>query len=434
MDWKSFEKYVKEIMEEENIAGVAIGVSKHGKTIYKKGFGVSNKQTKDPVDSGTIFGIASITKSFTALAIMQLQQEGKLSVDDPVIKYLPEFKLCGVEDMSGIKIHHLLSHTTGCPPMKRRQELNKLKEHLKYLANEQCKILGRPGDYLSYCNDTFLLLGAIIERVTGKLYRRHITEAILDPLKMYRSTFSLEEVEKYENVSVPYNYNSKEKQLEKQSWPVLGNYEVGGGIRSCIDDLLNYGEVYVQDSVIIDRKSISKMYQPVYKIDKDSFYGYALKSTINYNGVTLVEHGGGQPGVSSNFGFIPEEEAVIAVLTNVGGVSAGKIWMAVVNTMLGLPLEYNQRKEPYPYYNLTPRELEVLTGKYKSAEGQGLTITIKEGKPIAKIGEKIYELRASTKDTLVLKQKERPIKFYLDKEGKPWAVLLGMRMLHKENK
>src|SRR5699024_11296964 len=83
----------------------------------------------------------------------------------------------------------------------------------------------------------FLLLGAIIERVTGRLYRRYMTEEILNPLKMNRSTFSIEEVQKMCNVSVLYVYDKAKKQHEKQDWPGLGNYEVGGGIRSSVRDL-----------------------------------------------------------------------------------------------------------------------------------------------------------------------------------------------------
>ena len=91
--WGEFEAFVEEIMEKEQIPGVAVALSQNGKTIYKKGFGKRDLETNEPVTPETIFGVASITKSFTALAIMKLAEEGKLQIDDPVAKYLPEFPI-----------------------------------------------------------------------------------------------------------------------------------------------------------------------------------------------------------------------------------------------------------------------------------------------------------------------------------------------------
>lgn len=88
-DWSIFEAYVGKLMKQESIAGAAVAVSQHGEIIYQKGFGVRDIETKDPVTPDTIFGTASVTKSFTALTIMQLADEGKLSLDDPVICYIP---------------------------------------------------------------------------------------------------------------------------------------------------------------------------------------------------------------------------------------------------------------------------------------------------------------------------------------------------------
>src|SRR5690606_11487835 len=150
------------------------------RVIYAKGFGVRDLETRDLVTPETIFGCASVSKSFTAMAIMQLAGQGMLSVDDPVIRHLPEFRLAGMEDMSAVTIRHLLSHTTGLPPMKRREEIIDLEEHLEYIASADYELLGPPGEYFSYCNDTILLNGLIIQRKSGQLYRRFMTQHILD--------------------------------------------------------------------------------------------------------------------------------------------------------------------------------------------------------------------------------------------------------------
>lgn len=433
IDWSNFEAYVEKVMKEENIAGAAVAVSKHGEIIYENGFGVRNIKSQEPTTPETIFGTASITKSFTAMAIMKLEEEGKLSVQDPVTKYLPEFMIPGVEDMECIKIHHLLSHTTGLPPMRRRQDLNQLDEHLSYLSSEEIKLLGKPGEYFSYCNDTFLLLGAIIERLTGRLYRKYITEHILNPLRMYRSTYSLDELGKYDNVSIPYDYKREKSCLEEASWPQLGNYEVGGGVRSTVLDLLKYGQVYVTDPEeinppVISKDQVSKMWQHVHPIGRNTSYCYALQVTPNYHSAfTLVEHGGGQPGVSSNFGFVPEEGLVIAVLCNVSAVPSGDIWLAAVNTALNLPLE--EKRSIEPSYEATIEELRRFEGRYTSAEGGNITIFLDGDNPKVKSDDQELALRASDQQTLVIMKNEKPIRFFFDEKRLPWAAQFGVRML-----
>jgi CubicO group peptidase (beta-lactamase class C family) len=424
-DWSALESFIQNKMEEEHIAGVAVGVTKAGKTIFQKGFGYRDIHNRLPVTPETIFGIASVTKSFTALAIIELEGQGLLSVEDPVVKYLPNFKINGIEDMETIKISHLLSHSTGLPPMERKENLNHYSQHIDYIVGAEYELLGKPGEYFSYCNDTFLLLGAIIEKLTGRLFRRYMTSELLETIGMHRSTFSLEEVKKFENVSVPYNFNLHSNRLEEVEWPTLGNFEAGGGIRSTIVDLLNYGQIYLKDG------NHKKMWNPVIKVGRESFYGYALNVTKGYDGkYTLVQHGGGQPGVSSNFGFVPEEEIVVTVLTNVGGVSAGDIWLAATNIALGLPLK--QKPSYEPFYEMADYEYKRFEGVYTSSEGGNIVISYENGTLSAKIEEQSYELRSSGPDTLVLLKNEKPLKFYYHHEDeKPWALFNGSRMLRR---
>jgi CubicO group peptidase (beta-lactamase class C family) len=429
----NLEKHIQKIMETEKIPGAAITISRKGEMIFQKGFGFRNIESREEVTHETIFGIASVTKSFTAMAIFKLE-EGKLSVHDPVTKYIPELKLHGVPDMNEIKILHLLSHTTGLPPMKRREELNKLTDHITYLNEVQAEMLGKTGEYFSYCNDTFLLLGIIIERLTGQPYRRYVTENILNPLHMHRSTFSLEEITKLDNVSVPYVYNKKTDTFEKQTWPALGNYEVGGGIRSNVLDLIKYGQQFLENGKncrkVISDSQINKMMQPVYQISKQSSYGFALTITPDYFGRTLVTHGGGQPGVSSHFGFVPEEDLVVAVLTNVSDPPSYDLWLAAVNSVLDLPLDQKQSIEPV--YDAPLEELLPLSGTYSSDEGGQVTILVEDAQVRAEIGEESFLLRPTGKDSLVFDGTEKPLRFYINNEEQAWAVLFGLRMLRRK--
>ena len=349
--WGQFENYLSELMEKEQIPGVAVAISKKGKTIYKQGFGVRSHETKAPVTPDTIFGTASITKSFVAFSIMKLAEEGKLQLDDAVNKYLPNFQLKNYKNIDKIKIHHLLSHTTGIPSVERKEQLENFPEHLDYLSELDLQKLGEPGEYISYNNDTFLLLGAIIEKVTGKSYQDFIENEIIIPQNMNRTTFELSEVNQFDNVSTPYTIEN-EKPISCP-WPTLGNYAVGGGIRSTVSDLVRYGNIYVGK----DYKFTAKMTQPVHRTHGKSSYGFALLTTPDYGGVTLVEHGGSQPGVSSNFGFIPQKDLVVAVLTNCSGVSADAIWLAAVNAALGFPIEQQRFTVPHSDININSQKI-----------------------------------------------------------------------------
>ncbi|SET58736.1 CubicO group peptidase, beta-lactamase class C family [Oceanobacillus limi] len=432
MGWGIFEEKLYKRMEKEHIPGAAIAVSRNGKIIYEKGFGVQNMDSKEAVNTDTIFGIASVTKSFTALTVLKLAEEGYLNLEDPVVQHIPAFQISGIEPIEAVKVHHLLTHTTGLAPMERKEEIQKLAEHVAYIANGDHPLLGDPGDYFSYCNDTFLLLGAIIEKYTGKLYRRAITEKLLNPLHMNRSTFSLEELEKMDNVSTPYIYDEQDRVYVKQEWPTLGNYEVGGGIRSNVRDLLRYATIYTDQGKLegnqyISHHQLEKMWQQHVPISDDSYYGYAFKVTPNYHGVTLVEHGGGQPGVSSNFGFIPEEGLAVAVLTNVSSASADEIWLEAVHVAMGLPTD--DVKASKTVIELSSESLQDFVGVYASREGTSVEIEIRGQELVARLENKFYALRAISKDTLYISELNRPIRFYFAEDQDAWAIFFGMRML-----
>lgn len=427
--WSVFESFVAKRMEQEQIPGVAIAVSQNGNILYERGFGFADLQSQEPVNPETLFGCGSVTKSLTVMAMLKLAEEGQLTLDDPVRRHLPDFALCGQSEPDSVTIQHLMSHTTGLPPLPRKPEIDRLGDHLAYIAGEEYELLGEPGEYFSYCNDAFLLQGAIIERLTSRLYRRFVTETILAPLGMHRSTFCLEEIAKMDNVSVPYMKNGQTGEMEAVPWPRLGNYEVGGGLRSTVKDLLRYGNLFVGSSNehrVVSEQWVKKMWQPVHQIGRNQFYGLALEMVPDYAGVTLVSHGGSQQGVSSHFGFVPEKELVVAVLMNATDMPAGDIWLAAVNTALDLPLEKKASEEPH--YEATIEELRKLAGSYQSREGGSLRISLEQDKPVLIFRDEPYALRASGSDTLVIVKDEYPMRFFFKEDHLAWAVQFGARM------
>lgn len=465
-DWSRFEEYAHKTMEEQKIPGMSVAVAENGEIVYAKGFGLRNRATGEPVTPETIFGIASVSKSFTALAIMQLADAGKLRVDDPVVKHLPEFRIRGVDWLEDIKIHHLMSHTTGLPPLpglgyamrdsmkgypkwddsqpepeKPRDEkipdLSTFDEYLQWLANEEIQMLGRPGEYFSYSNDCYCIMGAIIERVTGRDYYEYMVSEILGPIGMERSTFSLAELAQKDNVTRLYFNNIRRETLDVPQWQDCKVYDAGGGIRSTALDLVKYGQVYTSDGMAGNRRIVSaegarEMRKLVYKIARRSYYGYGFQVTPDYSGVTLVEHGGSLTGVSSNFGFVPEKGLSVAVLTNVSAVPAAEIWLCAVNTALGLPLHQKRSEEPRDFQP-PPGYLDRYVGTYKSGEGANIKIfKDADGVKVEIAGEQ-FPMRASDQDTLVyeVRGQERVARFYTDKDQNVWAMFHGLRMIRK---
>lgn len=425
MKWKLFESYVRELMAQEQIPGVAVALSQNGKVIYEHGFGVKDLETKAPITPETIFGIASISKSFTALAIMKLVEDGKLQLNDAVKDHLPNFTLSNYNEINDIKIHHLLSHTTGIATVKRNEKLLSFEEHLDYLSELTYEKLGMPGEHFCYNNDMFLLLGAIIEKVTEQKYKDYIKQEIFTPMDMTRTSFDLNELTQLGNISTPYVLENNKPTA--CAWPTLGNYAVGGGIRSTVTDLLKYGRIYIDESNLFTHK----MAIGIRRTNGNSSYGYAFQTTPDYGGVTLVEHGGGQPGVSSNFGFIREKGIVAVVLTNIGKVSADAIWLAAVNTVLGLPIK--QKRFTEPTFQMNKEQLPKFIGTYETGEGSSVKISFANEKLTATLEGKVYPLRASGEETLVMTPIERPMRFYFNENKESWALFLGLRMFVKVN-
>lgn len=437
--FQELEQYMLDWMKEHQAVSTAVGISIEGERVYTKGFGPLGLESEQQTTAETIYGVASVTKSFTALSILILAERGLLSVEDAVIDYLPEFQLPGLHaaDMKDIKIKHLLSHSSGLAPVPRREDLIQLDQHLQYLREVQVPILGKPGGYVSYCNDTFLLLGAIIQRVTGQLYRRFVTTHILDKLHMHRSTFSLEELQRFDNVSVPYNLVKGKHQ--QASWPTLGNYEVGGGVRSNILDLLTYAEVYglqnqdTLEKLGVTRERLQSMWQDGFPVDDKAFYGYALEYQQEGD-LTIVCHGGGQPGVSSMFGFIPEQKICIAVLCNVGGLPVRDIFIKAVEAATNTSLE--QYKVPL-LGQMSQNEVDSLVnnqqllGTYAAAEGYQLEL-IQSGGHILVKGD-LFEEQAvlHQPNILYLPKSKRKLSFFI-RDGKAWAIRFGLRVLVKE--
>jgi len=454
-----FEGFVAAMMSEHQVPGIAVAVVAGGEVIYAKGFGSRDLAKGLPVTPDTIFGVASITKSFTALAAVQLAEAGKLSLDDPVRKYLPGFDVPGGGG-EGITIHHFLTHTSGLPPLpalgysisgntppdpdapapkpdeKPSPPVNTCDQLVDFLKNGDFALLGKPGEYCSYSNDAYALMGPIIEKACGQPYEEYVVENILMPLEMDRSTFSLEWALAQDDITTLYYQDPYDQVRCSNSWQVAPPYVACGWLKSTALNLASYVSMYSAGGLFKGRRlvlpeGVAKMMGRHHSYTRDRFYGYGLSSLPGYRGGTIVEHSGGLRGVTSNMGFVPEKGIGAVVLCNLTGAPIGKVWLAAVNLMLGLPIE--TPRSVYAQGDWPAADLQRYVGRFVSGEGGEAVFDVEDGKLFATIAKKKYQVRRDREGFGVAFINGQPseIRFFFDQDGKARAIGYGGRVIRK---
>lgn len=450
-----FERFMKGFLEETKAPGMAVAVVSKGEVVYARGFGVKDLETGEPVTPETIFGVASVSKSFTCLAIMQLAEAGKLSPHDPVKKYLPGFDLPGGGG-ERVTIHHLMTHTAGIPPLpslnysirgntpKENGEesndesfprIDTYDQLIDYIRTADYEVLGEPGRYLSYSNDSYGLLGAIIEKVTGQRFEDYMRENVLMPLDMKRSMYDLSDLEKFDDVTSLYIKEDDEVK-HKRYWQVAPPLTACGWLKSTVLDLANYLRMYLGKGEFNGRRILSPsgveaMVYPHAQYSRDRYYGYGFVLLHNYHGVSLIEHSGSLRGVASHVGFVPEKDLAVAVLSNLTGTPSSRAFLAAVNLLMGLPVETPRsvyKKEDWPV-----EMIPLYTGTFKSGEGSTFKLFQRGNKLMASVDKDEYEVRRDSDSvgTVHINGQDLEVKFWKDALGTVWAIGWGGRIIRK---
>lgn len=467
---QSFEEYANQLLEKAKITGAAVGLAENGETSYFQGFGLTdNTEDAEPVTADTVFGIGSVTKMFTCVAIMQLQEAGKLSVHDPVIKYIPELRTPNEAFTREITIHHLMTHTAGFPAfdtlmgaMKRSMEndphsgsfssglefdLDKMEpidtkdQFVAYISGIDYELLGPPGTQFSYSNDSYALLGVIIERVSGISYEQFVKDNILDPAGMTRSAFLLEDLPQDTQVATLFTRRSAADGGEvyrSPSWWDAPSMRAGGKLKSTIHDLLRFTEIFrtgglVFENRILSEESVRQMTQSHIPMNPHQGYGYGFMIAGDCHGGTLIEHGGAVKGVSAQLFFLPERNLTGAVLTNVDGGPAADLMHGLLNETNGRPA--STPPFHYPDYEVSTELLTSLVGFYRSSEGSNVTAEIQENGLVLKIMGTVVPLRSVGEDSFVWKRGENDsfVRFVRDETGAGKRLFIGGRQLLKSS-
>ena len=455
--------FTRETMALHGIPGAALAVAEGGQESFAAGFGTRERGQAAAVTPDTIFGVASVTKGFTALAIMQLAEAGRLAIDDPVTRYLPTYRTPDAAGTSATTIAHFLTHTAGLPPLPSRffalaratagdpyaashpawvgdhAPLDGADDLLAFIAESDFVPLGAPGAYFSYSNEGFALLGAIVERVSGLPYATYVREQILEPLGMSRSTF--ERDAPAPGAALATFHVLRDTPHGRRAIPApQGNYTplwyAAGGLNSTARDLLRYLELFRTGGLsggvrLLSEAGIAAMVAPRTAGGvPGSFYGYGLNIVLRYGGTWLVGHGGGSKGISSHVLVAPARDYTAVALTNLAEVPADQLALAPLNKLLDLPLA--SRVAAYTEATYPPSLLARYVGVYRGGEGQEITASLKKDRLTLAIAGQQQTARPVGDDGVVIDTLagESYLQFLLpDGAGPAWGVRSGSRIV-----
>ena len=427
--WARFEDFVGRVMDVEQVPGMSVAFACGGRIIYARGFGWQDRERGVPARVATIYGAASITKSLTAVAILQLQEAGKLSVADPVRKHLPDFRVPDSQATDRITVHHLLTHTSGLPPLAFRKQTPKTAgELLDRLANSPYRLLGEPGTIFSYSNEGYALLGVIIERASGVPFSSYVEQRILEPLGMRNSTADTAALERFPDVTRLYaREDDAGRVVPAPGWNEWGPYAASGALRSNVLDLLQYlsrlpaeGDPGRQGGPgrrgglsgqrLLDPGSVALMRTRWVEYLPGTHYGYGWQIRSLAGGLTAEGHSGNSRGVGAYAGCVPEKGIAGVVLANLSRIAAADVWEAGVRTILGMEpaTEPLQPRETAPAGPASGVDWNEYTGVYRSEQGVELRIWPREDGgiiaacegirgPARWIGPDCFEIRIRTR-------------------------------------
>jgi len=305
----------------DNEPGGAVLVILNGDTILKKGYGISDIQSKQRITPSTLFNVGSISKTFVSNTILSLAAEGKLNVNDSLYKYFSDFKNPVIAKK--VKLHHMLTHTSGLPDNRRvlldSVYLLTAKDQENWnpiLQNDS--LLFEPGTKFEYSNPAFNGLALIIEKITSKKWQEVVKERIFIPAKMPTSKIT---DGPYPQSDVAHGYIKSgttfiEKDYgEEPTFAAAGN----GGVWSSVNELANY-EMALREGKILKKDLVehsrSIMHYSPWKGDVPPFIGYSWFVSQTTDSAKIVSHTGAQGGFHADFVSIPEKGFLYVVLCN----------------------------------------------------------------------------------------------------------------------
>ena len=347
--------------------GVAVIVTRKGQTLYRAAYGMANLELGVALEPEHVFRIGSVTKQFTSAAIMMLAEEGKLAVTDPITKFLPDYPTQG----KTITVEHLLTHTSGIQsytdmPKWRgmwRQDMT-VTELVDLFKNEPMQFA--PGERWRYNNSGYILLGAIIEKASGKV-RRLRAGAIFTPLGMASTRYDVTEQVTARRAA---GYTKTGDRIVNAQYLSMTQPYAAGSLMSTVDDLAKW-DAALGAGRVLKAESLAKSFASCKLASgNDSHYGYGWQIS-KYQGRDVQEHGGGIFGFRAYVVRVPSDGVYVAVLSNMAAAEPDTDLLArkAAAIAIGKPLANPAAVA------LTPEQQDAYVGRYVTESGSRVAVT-----------------------------------------------------------
>ena len=372
------ETLVKEVLQDQK-TGIAVGVMHQGEMVYKSGFGKADVELEVDMNADHIFRIGSITKQFTALAILKLLEDDKLYLDDPIQKFIPDYNTLG----KVVTLEHLLTHTSGIPSYTsapswdqetRKRDFQPL-ELIREFATDSLEF--DPGSRFKYNNTGYFMLGYIIEQVSEKKYEDYIQEHFFDPLNMSASHYGSNH-KIISNRASGYGLDDS-GQLVNSYYLSMSQPYAAGSLLSTVTDLALWNK-NVFDHKVVSEGSLNLAHTPYTLKDGSSTgYGYGWGIGEQY-GMKTIAHGGGINGYLSMGVYFPEEDLYVAALSNCTCVSPDGLASKIGAAYLGI--DYEKK-----VIILTRDQMLKFEGEYQILESMPVRIFLENDQLMVKVGD-----------------------------------------------
>ncbi|MCQ2557870.1 MAG: beta-lactamase family protein [Oscillospiraceae bacterium] len=460
--------FLQQEMEKKGYTGVSVCIRGPEGILYEHGFGSRSVKKGTAVNPDTVFGIASMSKSFTALSCCILAAEGKMSLDDPMVKYFPGLHLPGVPDEL-VTVRQVALHRAGIPPMeplewsiamntneresewirRMRKEapnpMNTIDQIVEYISQGRYRTLGEPGEYMSYSNEGYALLSYVVDQAAGMPLEQFLMERIFRPLGMTRSILDedasgIRALIGDDNITSLYDRGENGELLEDDVWSILPPFRGCACIKTTSRDVTRYYQMLsdggrFEGRQIIPAEAVELLVGREFPVRVKPFDCMGLRKRL-MAGRVVCEHGGALHGVSTHGGFL-EGGYACAALCNDSDVDMAPFFWVLCNYVMGLPLETEHN-----WCNPCGRRFsaeEMLFGDYVGHEGivaHCLVYRDGEGQLVYRNSDgDIYDLQycegtvfaAFSRTT---GERVNTLRFFL-RDGHSWAVKCGTRIFQR---
>ncbi|GET36732.1 serine hydrolase [Microseira wollei] len=395
-------------------------VARAGEVLLSQGYGMANLEHSVANTPQTKFRLGSVTKQFTAAAILHLQQQGLLEVNSPLSAYLPDYP-----QSEQITVHHLLTHTAGIPNytsfpdyVQQQRKAMTLDEVITWFSNKPLEFT--PGDRHSYSNSGYAVLTKLIETVSDRSYADYLQHCIFEPLRMTDSGYDRSEPILSHRAS---GYRPAEAGYYHAEFLDMSIPVGAGALYSTVEDLYKWDQALYSDA-ILSETSRHAMFAPAVRIgeeDGDAFYGYGWVIDRLYER-DRVAHEGGIDGFTTSLARFPSEQMVIIVLSNLVTAPVGKISNDLAAILWGEPYKLPKQRRAV---ELDPALYQSYVGDYELTPGVILTVTTEAQRIFTQLtGQERVEIFPESATEFFFKVVDAQLTFVVDETGKASRVVL----------